>query len=165
MPLFDFVIVGAGTAGCVLAARLPGRRATIGGLLVLSALLGAGRSEPTRAGAPDGAVTLRIANDGPEALRCVLLFGHWITLELGIIDASASHALSMMRDAGDGSLYVHRDDGRKMMIENVVCGVDSAWAETLGQIPLLPVRESRERELQTSCRIDERLTCTLPRAD
>jgi hypothetical protein len=137
----------------------------MGTLLVLSALLSTARGESARAGATDDAVMLRIVNDGAQALRCVLLFGHWVTLELGIIDAGASHALAMMRDAGDGSLYVLRGDGRKLMIENVVCGADRAWAETLGQVSLLPVRDTREPEFQTSCRIDERLNCTLPRAD
>jgi hypothetical protein len=141
------------------------RRAAIIGGFALSALLSAGRGEPARASAPDDAVTLRIANDGAQALRCVLLFGHWVTLELGIIEAGASQALAMMRDAGDGSLYVLRDDGRELMIENVVCGADRSWTETFGQIPLLPVRASRERTFRTSCRIDERVNCTPPRAD
>jgi hypothetical protein len=141
------------------------RRAAIIGLLSLSAFFIPGCGESSRADTPDAAVTLRIDNDGAQALRCVLLFGHWVTLELGIIDAGASHALAMMRDAGDGALYVFRGDGRKLMIENVVCGADRAWTETLGQVPLLPVRDSREREWRTSCRIDERLNCTLPRAD
>jgi hypothetical protein len=121
--------------------------------------------ESSRAGGTDEAVALRIANDGTQALRCVLLFGHWVTRDLGIIDAGASHDLTMIRDPRDGSLYVLRDDGRELMIENVVCGADRAWAETLGQVPLLPVRDSRDRELWTSCRIDERLDCTLPHAD
>jgi hypothetical protein len=141
------------------------RAAIIGCLLLWSALLGAGRGEPAHADAPDDAVTLRIANDGAEALRCVLLFGHWVTLELGLIDAGAAQALAMKRDAGDGSLYVLREDGRKMMIETIVCGADRSWTETLGQIPLLPVRAGRGRELWISCRIDDRLACTLPTAD
>ena len=163
MQSFDFAIAGARTAGRALAARI--RAAATGGLFVLSGLLGAGPGEPAQAGGPSGAVTLRIANDGAEALRCVVLFGHWITRDLGIIDAGASDTLAIMRDDGDGSLYILRGDGREMMIENVVCGVDRAWAETLGQLDLLPVRESREREFRTSCRIDERLDCTPPRAD
>jgi hypothetical protein len=141
------------------------RRAAIIGGFALSALLSAGRGEPARASAPDDAVTLRIANDGAQALRCVLLFGHWVTIEFGIIDAGASRALAMMRGASDGSLYVLRDDGRRLMIENVVCGADRAWAETLGQVSLLPIRDTRERTFRTSCRIDERVDCTLPRAD
>jgi hypothetical protein len=162
-PAGTIAVDGAGGRAACADARM--RAAAIVGLLALSALLGAGRGEPARAGAPGDAVTLRIANDGTEALRCVVLFGHWVTLDLGIIDAGASHALAMMRDAGDGSLYVLREDGRSMMIENVVCGADAAWAETLGQISLLPVRDVREREFRTSCRINERLNCTLPPAD
>jgi len=141
------------------------RAAIVGGLLVLSALLGTGCNGPAPTGAPDDAVSVRIANDGARTLRCVVLFGHWVTRDLGTIDAGASHDLAMMRDPGDGSLYVLRDDGRKLMIENVICGARSAWAETLGHIPLLPIRESRERELLSSCQIDERLTCTPPRSD
>jgi hypothetical protein len=139
------------------------RRATIvAGLLAMTGLFMSGCGGPARAGGPDDAVTLRIDNDGAQALRCVVLFGHWVSLELGVIGAGASNALAMMRDAGDGSLYIARDDGRAMMIENVVCGADGAWAETLGQVPLLPVRSSREQDLRTSCRIGDRVTCTPP---
>jgi hypothetical protein len=147
-------------------ANLQRRQAAIvGGLLLLSALLGTGCGEAGRSAAPDDAVTLRIANDGAEPLRCAVLFGHWVTLELGVIDVGASQALAMKRDAGDGSLYVLREDGRKMMIENVVCGADRSWTETRGQIPLLPVRAGRDRAPWISCRIDDRLTCTLSTAD
>ncbi len=139
------------------------RRATIvAALLAIVGLLVWARDEPVRAGGSDDAVTLHIGNDGAEVLRCVVLFGHWVSLDLGVVGAGASHALAMMRDSSDGSLYVARDDGRAMMIENVVCGADGAWAETLGQVPLLPVRSSGEQELRTSCRIDDRVTCTPP---
>ncbi|MGH6930309.1 MAG: hypothetical protein ACREEV_18470 [Dongiaceae bacterium] len=139
------------------------RRATIvAALLAVVGLLVSGSGEPARADGTDDAVTLRIGNDGSQALRCVVLFGHWVSLDLGVVGAGASRALAMMRDAGDGSLYVPRDDGRAMMIENVVCGADGAWAETLGQVPLLPVRSSRERDMRTSCRIDDRVICTPP---
>src|SRR5262245_28104664 len=101
--------------------------AIVAGLLVLSALLGSGRAEPARANSSDDVVALRIVNDGGQTLRCVVLFGHWVTLELGTINAGASRDLAMMRDPGDGSLYVLSDDRRKLMIENVVCGADRAW--------------------------------------
>jgi len=141
------------------------RGAAIAAAVLLAAGILASLSvRPVRGSAQDDAVTLGIGNDGAQALRCVVLFGHWMSLELGVIDVGAVRDVAMMRDSRDGSLYVLREDGRKMMIENVVCGSDAAWAETLGQVPLLPVRESGERALRTSCRADGRVTCTPPTA-
>lgn len=170
MPLAPAIAGGRSGGRAALADARVGatrlrRAAIIGGLLVLPALLGPGNGEPARADTADAAVTLRIANDGAEALRCVVLFGHWVTRELGMVEPGASHALAMTRDGGDGSLYVSRDDGRKLMIENVVCGADRAWMETLGQVPLLPLRARSVREWRTSCRIDDRLDCAPPSAD
>jgi hypothetical protein len=112
----------------------------------------------------DDSITLRIANVGTEPLRCVVLFGHWVSLDAGVIAVGASQSVAMMRRASDGSLYVARSDGRPMMIENVVCGTVSAWAETLGQIPLLAVRTSRGGVLSTPCKVGERVICGQPSA-
>jgi hypothetical protein len=139
------------------------RRATIAAcLLLLASMLMPGLSGGVLAEATDDSIALRIANVGTEPLRCVVLFGHWVSLDAGVIAPGASQSLTMMRRASDGSLYVARSDGRPMMIENVVCGTVGAWAETLGQIPLLAVRTSSERALSTPCKVDKRVICDQP---
>ncbi len=105
---------------------------------------------------------IHIRNDGGQALRCVLLLGHWMSRDLGAISPGATHALAMTRDARDGSLFVLSADGRRMMIENLICGAVDAWAETLGQVPLISVRESGAPARWTSCRAEGRVACTQP---
>lgn len=117
---------------------------------------------PSPAESPDEAVTVHIRNDGGQALRCVLLLGHWMSRDVGVIDSGVAHALVMRRDGHDGSLFILSADGRRMMIENLVCGSADAWAETLGQVLLTPVRGSGASALRTSCRVDGRVTCTPP---
>jgi len=112
--------------------------------------------------AADPAVALSIRNDGPVALRCMILFGHWITQDVGPIAPGASAEVSMWRGQPAGALYIPRFDGRKMMIENLVCGSDAAWAETYDQIPLLPLRDSAAGGFRTACRPAGRIACSAP---
>jgi len=112
--------------------------------------------------AADPAVALSIRNDGPVALRCMILFGHWITQDVGPILPWASANVSMWRGQPAGALYIPRFDGRKMMIENLVCGSDAAWAETYDQIPLLPLRDSAAGGFRTACRPAGRIACSAP---
>ena len=112
--------------------------------------------------AADPAVALSIRNDGPVALRCMILFGHWITQDVGPILPGASANVSMWRGQPPGALYIPRFDGRKMMIENLVCGSDAAWAETYDQIPWLPLRDSAAAGFRTACRPAGRIACSAP---
>jgi len=96
------------------------------------------------------------------ALRCMILFGHWITQDVGPIPPGASAEVSMWRGQPAGALYIPRFDGRKMMIENLVCGSDSAWAETYDQIPLLPLRDSAAAGFRTACRPAGKIACSAP---
>jgi hypothetical protein len=116
---------------------------------------------PVQADAEDATITLHIGNEAPETLRCVVLFAHWVTRDLGAIDIGSVRALAVMRDARDAALYLSEADGRKMMIENIVCGTDGAWSETLGQLPLLQVRKSREQALRMSCELADRVVCIM----
>jgi len=125
--------------------------------ILLALALSAGAAE-----AADPAVALSIRNDGPVALRCMILFGHWITQDVGPIPPGASAQVSMWRGQPAGALYIPRFDGRKMMIENLICGSDAAWAETYDQIPLLPLRDSAAAGFSTACRPAGRIACSAP---
>jgi hypothetical protein len=119
--------------------------------LLLASLLTIG-AMPTRAQAADPAVDLSIRNDGPAALRCMILFGHWITQDVGPIAPGGSARVAMWRGQPPGALYIPRFDGRKMMIENLICGSDAAWAETYDQIPIATLRDSTAAGFRTSCK-------------
>jgi len=114
-------------------------------------------SQPAWAGDP--AVELALGNDGGRPLRCMILFGHWITQDLGMIAPGGAAKVAMWRGQPAGALYIPRFDGRKMMIENIVCGDDAAWGETLGQVPLLPIRSSGEGHFTVACRLAGRVAC------
>ena len=103
--------------------------------------------------AADPAVALSIRNDGPAELRCMILFGHWITQDVGPIAPGGGAEVAMWRGQPPGALYIPRFDGRKMMIENLVCGSDAAWAETYDQIPIATLRDSTAAAaFRTACK-------------
>src|SRR5215813_10426845 len=129
-------------------------------ILLLSALLLCGAARP--AIAADPSVELVIANAVDEPLRCTILFGHWVTQDVGPIAAGGSATVSMWRGQPAGALYIPRFDGRKMMIENVICGAESAWAESLDQIRLSPLRDAAGRRFATSCAEAGHVSCTPP---
>ena len=116
--------------------------------------------------AADPAVALSIRNDGPVALRCMILFGHWITQDVGPIPPGASAQVAMWRGQPAGALYIPRFDGRKMMIENLICGSDAAWAETYDQIPIASLRAGAAARFATSCKpaATVKIACTAPGA-
>lgn len=114
------------------------------------------------AGAADDSVILAVANDGAEELRCTILFGHWVELGVGSIAPGGVVEIAMRRQRGDGALYVPRADGRKMMMENVICGPLSGWWERRADIPLLTLRADPARRFDASCRMETRTRCSGP---
>lgn len=118
---------------------------------------------PVRAGAPDShPVTLSIANEGDEPIRCLILFAHWVVTEAGTIPPGGELAVAMSRQDSDGALWIARADGRRMMIETVACGAAARWGETRGQISLLPARAGRDAGYRSTCRLDGILLCADP---
>jgi hypothetical protein len=113
--------------------------------------------------AADLPVEIAIANAGDQPLRCMILFGHWITQDLGVVAPGGAEKVAMSRGQPPGALYIPRFDGRKMMIENIVCGGLAAWGESLGQIPLLPIRSSAAARFAVACRLADRVGCGAPR--
>ena len=118
---------------------------------------------PAQAAAPESRdVTLSIANDGDEPIRCLILFAHWVVTEAGTIPPGGALAVAMSRQDSDGALWIARADGRRMMIETVQCGAGARWAETRGQIPLLPARAGRDAAYRTTCRLGGVVVCADP---
>ena len=129
-------------------------------ILLLSALFLSVVARP--AVAADAGVELVIANAGDQPLRCMILFGHWVTQDVGPIAAGGSATVSMWRGQPPGALYIPRFDGRKMMIENLICGSDADWAETYDQVPMQTVRDGAAARLRTDCRLAGKVACTPP---
>jgi hypothetical protein len=131
------------------------RRAALGLTLLVASLAPAARL----ALAGDPPVEIAIANAGDQPLRCMIMFGHWITQDLGLVAPGGTAKVAMWRGQPPGALYIPRVDGRKMMIENVDCGGLAAWGETLGQVPLLPIRASAAARFAVACKLVERVSC------
>jgi hypothetical protein len=157
--LFPGAKVLAKASACKAAPPAPRLRAVaVSALLALALAL-----SPARAAATDSHdVTLSIANDGDDPIRCLILFAHWVVTEAGTIPPGGALAVAMSRQDGDGALWIARADGRRMMIETVECGADARWAETRGQIPLLPARAGRDAGYRTTCRLGGTVVCADP---
>lgn len=107
----------------------------------------------------DELVELRIRNDADVALRCVTLLAHFVSLPAVDIAPGETFSASYSRRRSDGSLYVLRDDGREMMIENLLCGSSEEWDQTRGDVPLLDLRTSADNQVALTCHIANRLDC------
>jgi hypothetical protein len=114
--------------------------------------------------ASDAGVTLSIKNSGTQPLRCLIVFGHWVTTDVGPIAPGTTATVAMTRGPQPGALHVARFDGRQMMIENIVCGAVKDWSDSLEQLPLTSVRDGAGSAYDIACRAKTRLTCAAPRA-
>jgi hypothetical protein len=116
-----------------------------------------GAIAPARA--QDASVSLALRNDGGNAIRCVLMLGHWVTRDVPRLAPGATTTVTMSRQPEDGALYFLRSDGRRrLMVETLLCGDDSRWWETRAEIPLDALRQGAS-SLQAACRTGEPLLC------
>lgn len=107
-------------------------------------------------------VALTIDNQDAGPLRCVAVLAHFVSHDLPVVAPGGQTTLVMLRDSADGSLSLSGHDGRRMMLENLLCGRVGTWTATRGEVPILPVRAMTARALETHCRIDDRLSCSQP---
>jgi hypothetical protein len=112
------------------------------------------------ASAAASTVTLSIKNDDTQSLRCMVVFAHWVTIDLDPIASGAKAAVAMTRGPQPGALHIARFDGRPMMIENIVCGTERDWTGSYDQLPLTGVRDSAQATYQMACRAAPRIVCT-----
>ena len=90
---------------------------------------------------------LVIENAGGEGLRCVVVLAHFVTHALPVIAAGARLEIALRR-GGDGSLAFAPDGGRAMLVENLLCGVDSRWRATVRDLSLLALRSGNDHRFR-----------------
>ncbi len=148
------------------------RRACLA-LLAAAFLSGTGCAQvadPASGASADRPVALQLTNGGATALRCSIVFGHWVYTELGILAPGETRDIAVTQAARDGALYIVRYDGqRQMMIENLTCGTTENWRDSLGQLDLSPARSSRVGQIAAQCaapggtgRVNCRITAMKP---
>ncbi|MHA1572108.1 MAG: hypothetical protein ACTSWM_09815 [Alphaproteobacteria bacterium] len=107
-------------------------------------------------------LTLTLRNtDAAEPLRCVLVLAHFVSVDVALIGPGGSRDIVFGRVVNTGSLIVNAADGREMEVENLLCGGDSHWARTRGDVPLLPLRATKNSHLEAACRLSPRLLCEI----
>jgi hypothetical protein len=112
---------------------------------------------------PDAPVALRIVNRGPDPIRCMINFGHWVTRDLGVIEENGSKSVQFHRQPSDGALYIPRDDGQRlMMIENIFCSAPDDSPASRGQVPLLAIQSGQSHRYSSVCRAGEPVQCDEP---
>ena len=124
-------------------------------LLTLLFLLAACAAEAQQA----TAIAVTIQNRTQRPLRCLLVFAHWTTLGLPVLEPGGSTAIDLYR-ASDRALFLPRpEDGRRMMLEALHCGYDEAWSESLVRLDWTPAMASEETRFDLSCSAGDRPSC------
>ncbi len=104
-------------------------------------------------------VDLDLINNDSATLRCVTVLAHFVSLPDLTIEPGETLRVSYFRGMADGTLYILRDDGRRMMVENLLCGRTDDWDATRGEVPLLDVRAAASPHVVMTCRVAGRLQC------
>ena len=126
--------------------------------LVLSGLMIHALASCGHGGDP-GAVRLTVENASGTDIRCVAMLAHFVTADLPVIASGATHHLVFKRLRG-GGLAFGAHDGEPLMIENLLCGTDSAWSASVQDLPLLALRSDEHKSLSFRCVSDgNRLDC------
>ena len=101
-------------------------------LLVLACLCTVAAAQP---------LALRIRNDTPAPLRCVLLLSHWYSEELGPVAPGGSVDLALESGLPDGTVIRRNDVARAMPVEGLYCLTGDADAKR-APLPLDVLRKA-----------------------
>ena len=104
-------------------------------------------------------VSVTFQNGSERLLRCLLVFAHWTTIDLPVLQPGGSTAMTLYR-AVDRALFLPRaGDGRRMMLEALHCGYDDAWSESLVRLDWTAAMRSEETRFILDCAAGERPSC------
>jgi len=106
-------------------------------------------------------VALTLANGGDAALRCQVIYAHWVTGELPVLAPGGVARLQAQRDPATREIFVPREgDGRRLMVEEILCGADADWSATLTHIDLEAVKRGAAAAFDLTCDLAGRVACT-----
>ena len=116
-------------------------------------------SEPTGESAP---VRLEVVNGTKtQRLACQIVLAHFVTQELAQIAAGEAAVILLRRDVDDGTLIYQRNGGRRMAVENILCGIADNWRATRNDLNISELREGRHAELKINCATANALSCNI----
>lgn len=122
-------------------------------LLLLAACVPAAAAEPVP-------VALTIANAAGAPLRCQVIYAHWVTGDLPALPTGGTAGLAAFRDPATREVFVPREpDGRRLMIEEILCGLDADWTPTLTHVDLEAVKRSDAAAFDLVCHRAGRVAC------
>lgn len=105
-------------------------------------------------------VIVTIHNDSPEPLRCEAILAHFVTMPLFTIPRHQSAAITLRRDLQQGTLSLGEHKGSPMMLENILCAVDTQWTATKTDLPILDIRANPADHFSFSCKRVGRFLCS-----
>ncbi len=147
MPVFPFAKM---TALCGLIALM-----VVFGVAFRASSAG----EPSGPSAP---VRLEIVNATETSrLACQLVLAHFVTQDLAPISAGDESVISLDRELDDGTLIYRHDGGRRMAVENILCGIAANWRATRADLNIAELRAGRRANLRIICQQPKALSCTI----
>ena len=129
------------------------------GLLALPLFPHGGQAaEPSGPSAP---VRLEIVSaTATSRLACQLVLAHFVTQDIAPIPAGGETTIALERDLDDGTLIYRHDGGRRMAVENILCGVANNWQATRADLNLATLRGGQRASLRIICEAPKALSCT-----
>lgn len=141
--------------GMIRACRLVGA-----GMIYCLAACGHGRSDSGID--PDNLqdIEVRIDNAATGPIRCIAVLAHFVTRTLPYIPAGGTGVIVLGRHGDDGSLSYGAREGRPMMIENILCGLDSDWSATMADLSIQTLRSGSSSRHGIRCALaGSKLSC------
>ena len=109
---------------------------------------------------PSAPVHLEIVSATPtSSLACQLVLAHFVTQDIALIPAGGETAISLERDLDDGTLIYRHDGGRRMAVENILCGLATNWQGTRADLNLAALRTGQRAKLRIICEASKALSC------
>ncbi|MDP6590752.1 MAG: hypothetical protein QF449_05135 [Alphaproteobacteria bacterium] len=127
-------------------------------MMALAMMPGAGlATEPTGPSAP---VRLEIVNaTAAPHLLCRLVLAHFVTEDLAPIGAGDEAVIELRRDADDGTLIYRPGGGRRMAVENILCGLAGNWQASRADLNLAELRGGQRAHLRITCERPQAFSC------
>jgi hypothetical protein len=105
-------------------------------------------------------LALRIRNDTPAPLRCVLLLSHWYSEDFGPVAPGRSVDLALESGLPDGTVVRRNELARVMAVEGLYCVTSEAGAIRRATLPLDALRKATGA-LLIACGGSSRVECAV----